>query len=227
MIFTTKLATLDGTQMNNTIFSQSDFDISSNRFRNCFIVSIPEKGENYVLHLFGKPKDESNRASFVPLTKYLVVRQTDNQLDFNLIPKYNISFEFGIKLLSHFSTVIKTSSIPIRLEFFIPESTTSLFALVDRDENKIESFEITEDPDVSKTFVSVSIPEPNTTYRLNIYAKNKADMELLYSFVSTLTLIHEAQIQVDQLPQLPDETNRLPNQDPNQDPDYPHDQNNF
>lgn len=177
VVFTTRLIEERGKELKNMVVAQSDFESSSKKYRHCFIVQIPEKKKKYKLEIYGKLKtaSEASSAVYPLLTSYAIVREKDEEL--TQLPKYNLTFDQGVKLLSHQSKLIRFEANPLVLRFLVPNTAQTQFELNDEKGNRLENSILQHcDPaNLDNTLVNVSLPIQNRTFFLNMFAKSIKD----------------------------------------------------
>lgn len=177
-------------KIKNATIIQSDFSKPQN-VKYCTIAELPQKNKDYLLVLYGctSTKEPVSDASFPELTKYLV-QLIGDEINEN-IPQYNLSFDYHIKLRSHFSQLIKFETNPLIMEFIVPNLTQAQFKVTKRDETPVENAVLAQKlPEHSTMLVNVSLPKPNETYFLKLYAKHAKDpSSKSFNYVSQFQLV--------------------------------------
>ena len=177
--FTSKLDNDDHSKSNietknMTIVQRSDFLEKENCYRYSLIADIPEIGKNYLLSLYGLKQQESldTNISYPNLTKHLVTRTSD-EIN-NDIPKYNISYEFGLKLNSHHSEYIRFDKNPLVIELSCPKTTKALAEARDIISEKKIEYAVLVQRDFKTSNLIVNVALPNQTALLYLFAKNSS-----------------------------------------------------
>jgi hypothetical protein len=137
------------------------------------IVFTPKEHVSYELIIFAK-KNSYNLYNDV--AKFKVSSNTSIKNEF--IPSYSLVFKFDIKCLSHQSVLIDYSTIPLFIEFLVPEDIL-LIASLNRDDNKIENSILIQKEKFKNGFL-VFTSEINVDYMLKFYAKHSNESENSY-----------------------------------------------
>ena len=176
-------------EIKNAIVAQTEYSISKDKkSKYCFIIHIPKKEKRYKVIMFAQNKDDSNSKSLSAVTDFVVVRLGDEEN--SNIPQYNLTFDYGIKLTSHFSRLIKFETNPLTIEFEIPEDVKTGLYVVKEDGKGVENAILLQKaPQESKTTAQIALPKRDEKFYLNIFAKYSSDESLV--FVGRLDLIRE------------------------------------
>lgn len=182
-----KLFDTDGNKIKNATLIQSDFS-KQPQFKYCVIADIPEKNKTFLLVLYGVNKDP--KSIYPELSKYLVCLDQDEIINED-IPQYNLSFDYHIKLKSHFSQLIKFETNPLFMEFIVPNYTQAQFKVTKKDDTPIENAVFAQKvPENSSMQVYVALPKINEAYFLKLYAKPAKDaVNKNFNYVSQFQLV--------------------------------------
>lgn len=194
-----KLFDPDGIKLKNMTLIQSDFSSKQQEFKYCVIADLPEKDTMYQLVLYGVNKEPGPGITYPELTKYSVVLAGDEINE--EIPQYNLSFDYHIKLKSHYSQLIKFDTNPVIMEFVVPNTTQALFKVTQRDETPVENAVIAQKTlESSSMLVNVALPKLNETYFLKLYAKRAKDTASKnFNYVSQIQLVRTHSDENDEL----------------------------
>jgi hypothetical protein len=124
--FTAKLLDVSIREIKDRALVQSEFALSKHqKSRYCLIVDIPMKNKRYKIQLFAKNahSSEDEKKTYPLITEFLVIRKGNEQ---NIIPRYNLTFDYNLRLTSHFSRYIKLKTNPLVMEFEAPNNSQTL-----------------------------------------------------------------------------------------------------
>lgn len=178
----------------------------SNNNKYCLVAYLPDKRKTYQLNLYARPIDikATNRTTtttqsegtYAQVAEYQVVRDGDQAEE--SIPKYNLKFDLDIALKSHQSQVITFDTNPLVMEFFVPETTLTLFELVGSDGKNVENSvlcqrSIVSTSNSSNLMVSVAVNKKNQAFFLELFARRSTSSWTqesgAYKFVSRFRLL--------------------------------------
>ena len=170
----------------NTTIVQTDsaVDEELEEYKYCLIADIPKKGKTYLLRLYGVASDdnesEEEENKYNLLSQYLVTRDGNK---YSNLPKYYISLDHEIKLMSHNSQFIRFATNPLVIEFEIPSSVGVVFSLTDRDETKERNILEQRNPE-NREIVTVfaALPKQNETYLLHIFINSNGKLKYVNKF---------------------------------------------
>ena len=120
---TTLIEETTSREITDGIVIQSEYTMSQDqKSRYCLIADIPVKGRKYKIELFAKNKrtSEDDNKFYPMITEFIVIREGDEE---NIIPRYNLTFDYDLRLTSHFSSYIKFKSNPLVMEFEAPNNS--------------------------------------------------------------------------------------------------------
>jgi hypothetical protein len=152
-------------------------------------ILIPEKNIDFKLIILAKINDTN--LNFIEVAAFQVNRITDVKSD--RVYKYSLGYNYDIKCLSHYSSVITTSLTPFLIEFSAPEDILIIANLYEEQNGlfnkEIHNSLMIQQEAVTLNFgVIVLIPKLNKYYMLNIFAKKHDDpglFNLIGSFLLT------------------------------------------
>lgn len=198
--FTTSLTEVKSNcVLENVILVQSDYSEASKKYRYCFIIDLPQANKKYKLELFGKRKvdvEPGSTSTYPMLSEYRLIREGDRALDVKDIPKYNLTFDSDIKLVSHHSKLIKAQTRPFLMEFISPHEIVLTTKLTEKKEKRVlENLILAQNDYVSdaKVFrycLIIDLPEANKKYKLELFGKSKEGNET----GSTLPILSEFEL---------------------------------
>ena len=180
--FTAKLVDeITGRETKDGILIQSEYAMSKDRkSKYCLIADIPQKGRKYILKLFAKNKHDSEdeEMTYSMITEFIVIREGDQE---NIIPRYNLTFDYNLRLTSHFSRYIKLKTNPFVIEFEAPYNNNRriyfLATLIDEKTGReienaalIQSEYSMSKDQKSRYCMIIEVPEKWTKYKLKLFA---------------------------------------------------------
>jgi ribosomal protein S26 len=196
-----------GREFKDGILVQSEYSMTKDqKSRYCLIAEIPEKGRNYRLKLFAKNRhsSEDNENTFPMVTEFLVIREGDEE---NSIPRYNLTFDFGLRVTSPASQYIKFKANPLVMEFEAsnnsqtPQNIYFSTKLVEERTNReitnaavVQSEYAMFKDQKSKYCLIADIPEKGRKYKLQLFAKtnqNSEETENTFPILTEFIVIRE------------------------------------
>jgi hypothetical protein len=156
----------------------------------CF---LPEPQQHYELQLFAKNAQQTNE-EFDCVAQYLVKCEKNEILINEMISKYSLEFEFGLKCLTHFTRVIQTKANLVEVDFLAHKRLSLLGKLKDNSgkiyENSILIQETLYGCDGEKIFkVKIALPSnTNHFYSFLFYACDNQSPNQKYEWAGEFVL---------------------------------------
>jgi len=151
----------------NSVFVQRD----SKSLNYGLIIDLPEKNKTYKLSLYGKHEADQS-LQFESITNFLVSRNRDDSNE--NIPKYSLSYDYGIKCESHFSELIRAKTNPVNLVFSAPLNALLIGDLRNSKDQTIDNNSLVQrTPDLMKYEVKIVLPNKYDLYEMNLFAKKQ------------------------------------------------------
>ena len=205
--FTAKLLDASIREIKDRALVQSEFALSKHqKSRYCLIVDIPMKNKTYKLQLFAKNahSSEHEKKTYPLITEFLVIRKGNEQ---NIIPRYNLTFDYNLRLTSHFSRYIKLQTNPLVMEFEAPNNSQTLqkidfsTKLLEEKTNReikdgiLKQIEYSMSKNQNSRYCFIAdIPEKGKKYTFKLFARKKNDSEdkdSTYKFLTDFILIRD------------------------------------
>ena len=183
-------------ELNNCVIVQRN--AVNNNF--AVIIFFPSQFETYLLKMFARyDSDEGSSYSFVgEFRLFCKITKTNKE-----IPKYMIEFQKNLKTLKPSSLLQFVDASPHVLELSAPKSIEILADIYTDNDIKIpDRCLIQRDSSNYNYAVITSFPEPKSTYKLNLFAKDSSQSSSSYPYAGELRLICDIQKENKAMPKM-------------------------